>query len=54
MVVLQSRNQIEHVIHHSLEEFDKDFPMSKTLYAGEATLTDPETKYNRFMKIGIK
>jgi hypothetical protein len=54
LVVLQSRNQVEHVIHHSLEEFNKDFPLSKTLYVGETTLTDPETKYNRFMKIGIK
>jgi hypothetical protein len=54
MVVLQSRNQIEHPIHNTIEEFDKDFPMSKTLYVGETTLTDPETKYNRFMKIGIK
>lgn len=54
IVVLQSRNQVEHVIHNTLEEFDKDFPMSKTLYVGETTLTDPETKYNRFMKIGIK
>jgi hypothetical protein len=54
LVVLQSRNQIEHPIHNTLEEFDKDFPMSETLYVGETTLTDPETKYNRFMKIGIK
>lgn len=54
LVVLQSRDRIEHPVHTTLEEFDRDFPMSKTLYVGETKLTDPETQYNRFMKIGIK
>jgi hypothetical protein len=54
LVVLQSRDQVEHLMHRSLKEFDRDFPMSKILYLGETKLTDPETKYNRFMKIGIK
>jgi hypothetical protein len=54
LVVLQSRNQIDRPVHNTLEEFDRDFPVNKTLYVGEATLTDPETQYNRFMKIGIK
>jgi hypothetical protein len=54
LVALQSRDQIEHPVHISLKDFDKDFPMSKTLYVSETLLTDPETEYNRFMKIGIK
>jgi hypothetical protein len=54
LVVLQSRDQIKNPAHQSLDEFDKDFPMRESLYAGKTGLTDPETKYNRFMKIGIK
>ena len=40
--------------HGTLEEFDKKYPLSKTYFLDEVELEDPETEYERFMKIGIK
>jgi 5'-nucleotidase len=40
--------------HGTLEEFDKQYPLSKTHFLDEVELEDPETEYERFMKIGIK
>jgi hypothetical protein len=35
-------------------EFDKQFPLRKTYFLDEVELEDPETEYERFMKIGVK
>ena len=40
--------------HGTLEEFDKQYPLSKTHFLDEVELEDPETEYERFMKIGVK
>ena len=40
--------------HGTLEEFDKKYPLRKTYFLDEVELEDPETEYERFMKIGVK
>jgi len=56
MVALQSRDNDPNAInkYSSLDEFVNAYPMSKVLFKGTMKLTDPETKYNRYMLIGIK
>jgi len=50
---LQSRNNANGV-YDSLEELDQEFFLTDTLVLDEKTFEDPETQYQRFMKIGIK
>ena len=52
LIVIQSRNDVEDTTN--LKLFDKKYPLSKTMYVGEKSLKDPEVKYRRFMKIGVK
>ena len=40
--------------HGTLEDFDKQYPLRKTYFLDEVELEDPETEYERFMKIGVK
>ena len=40
--------------HGTLEEFDKKYPLRKTYFLDEVEIEDPETEYERFMKIGVK
>ena len=40
--------------HGTLEEFDKQYPLRETYFLDEVELEDPETEYERFMKIGVK
>ena len=47
LVAMQGRNG-------TLEEFDKQYPLDKTYFLDEVELKDPETEYERFMKIGVK
>ena len=47
LVAMQGRNG-------TLEEFDKQYPLRKTYFLDEVELEDPETEYERFMKIGVK
>lgn len=54
MVAIQSRDQTANPRHNNLKEFDQAYPMAKTLFSGKLKLADPETSYQRFMKIGIK
>jgi len=53
VVALQGRNNIE-TEYPSLSKFDSVFPLAKTFALDEITLTDPETEYQRYTKIGIK
>jgi len=54
MVAIQSRDQSTNQRYKNLKEFDQAYPMTKTFFSGKLNLTDPETGYQRFMKIGIK
>lgn len=54
LVILQSRNNSEIKSHQNLESFDRNFPLSNTLFLDEIELSDSETPYKRFMKIGVK
>jgi len=54
LVAMQARDNDPDVQYRSLQDIDRRFPLSETLYEGTLELQDPETKYNRFMKIGIR
>lgn len=54
LVALQSRNNVDTPKYRTLEELDQEFFLTDTLFLDELTLEDPETQYQRFMKIGIK
>lgn len=54
LVILQSRNNADNIKYETLQDFDRDFFLSETLILDQLTLKDPETQYQRFMKIGIK
>jgi len=53
-VVVQARNGTEsaHTRIADMEQFDDMFPMQIVSYLGSKELSDPETEYTRFMKIG--
>jgi hypothetical protein len=52
LVALQGRKTLRTTL--TLKEFDRNYPLSKTLYLDQLSLKDPEVEYKRFMKIGIK
>jgi hypothetical protein len=56
LVVLQGRNNDPKSLNHfeNLTDFINSFPLRKTLFRGKFKLQDPETKYHRYMIIGIK
>ena len=54
LVVMQARDHDPNRQFHSTEDILKRFPLSKVIYQGERNLQDPETKYTRYMVIGIK
>jgi hypothetical protein len=54
VVILQSRNETKNTPHEKLSDLENDFPMSKILFKDTVQLEDPETKYHRFMIVGIK
>jgi hypothetical protein len=56
LVALQSRNNDEAAINEykNLKVFSRDYPLAETLFEGQIKLKDPQEKYYRFMKIGIK
>lgn len=54
LVALQSRNNVDTPNYQTLEELDKEFFLTDTLFLDELNVEDPETQYQRFMKIGIK
>jgi hypothetical protein len=54
LVVLQSRDNDPGDAVHSTQDIMDRFPLSEIIYEGKLDLEDPETKYTRFMVIGIK
>ena len=56
LIALQGRNNDPKSLHNykNLEDFTNSFPLTIPLFHGKFTLQDPETKYHRYMIIGIK
>ena len=54
LVAVQSRNNVDTPKYQTLKELDQEFFLTDTLFLDELTLEDPETQYQRFMKIGVK
>lgn len=54
LVALQSRNNVDSAQYQNLKELDQEFFLTDNLFLDEVTLEDPETQYQRFMKIGVK
>jgi hypothetical protein len=54
LVVMQSRDHDPGNAAHSTQDIIDQYPLSKVIYDGELELEDPETKYTRYMIIGIK
>jgi hypothetical protein len=54
VVVLQSRNETNNTPHEKLSDLENDFSMSEILFKDTIQLEDPETRYHRFMIVGIK
>jgi hypothetical protein len=54
LVVMQSRDHDPGNEAHSTQDIVDRYPLSEIIYDGELQLEDPETKYTRYMVIGIK
>jgi predicted RNA methylase len=54
LVVMQSRDHDPGNAAHSTQDIIDRFPLSEIIYDGRLDLEDPETKYTRYMVIGIK
>lgn len=54
LVVLQARDHDPGEQFTGPADIEQKFPLSQVLYSGGLDLEDPETKYTRFMIIGIK
>ena len=54
LVVMQARNQDPGVEYHNSQDIQRRYPLSQVLYHGSMRLRDPETKYTRYMTIGVK
>jgi hypothetical protein len=54
LVAMQARDHDPGVEYHSAEDIERRYPLSQVLYQGSLSLQDPETKYTRYMTIGVK
>lgn len=54
LVVMQSRDHDPGNAAYSTQDIVDRYPLSEIIYDGELELEDPETKYTRYMVIGIK
>jgi hypothetical protein len=54
LVVMQSRDHDPGNEAHSTQDIIDRYPLTEIIYDGELKLADPETKYTRYMVIGIK
>lgn len=54
LVVMQSRDHDPGNEAHNTQDIIERFPLNEIIYDGELQLEDPETKYTRYMVIGIK
>lgn len=55
-VIIQGRDQADGAVTKiaDMKQFDDMFAMRKVNYLGNRDFTDPETRYTRYMKIGVK
>jgi hypothetical protein len=54
IVAMQARDQDPGVKYSSSQDIQRRYPLSQVLYRGSIQLRDPETKYQRYMTIGVK
>lgn len=54
LVCMQARDHDPNQQFRSTDDILAKFPLSQVRYAGTKRLQDPETKYQRFMVIGVK
>lgn len=54
LVAMQARDNDPGEQFTSPADIEQKFPLSQVLYSGSLDLKDPETRYRRFMVIGIK
>jgi len=54
LIAMQARDNDPGVKYHSAQDIERRYPLSQVLYRGDIQLQDPETKYRRFMTIGVK
>jgi hypothetical protein len=54
LVVMQSRDHDPGNAAHSTQDIIDRYPLSEVVYDGKINLEDPETRYTRYMVIGIK
>ena len=54
LVVLQSRDHDPGNEAHSTQDIIDRYPLTEVIYDGQLKLEDPETKYTRYMVIGVK
>jgi hypothetical protein len=54
LVAMQSRDHDPGNAAHSTQDIVDRYPLSEIIYDGKLKLEDPETKYTRYMVIGIK
>ena len=54
LVALQARDQDPGVQYHTAQDIQRRYPLNRVLYHGSIRLQDPETKYTRYMMIGVK
>jgi hypothetical protein len=54
LVVMQARDQDPGVQYYNAQDIQRRYPLSRVLYRGSIHLKDPETKYTRYMTIGVK
>ena len=54
LVVMQSRDHDSGNEAHSTQDIIDRYPLSEIIYDGKLKLEDPETKYTRYMTIGVK
>ena len=54
LVAMQSRDHDPGNASHSTQDIIDRYPLTEIIYDGKLKLADPETKYTRYMVIGIK
>ena len=54
LVAMQARDQDPGVQYHNAQDIQRRYPLSRVLYHGSIQLKDPQTKYTRYMTIGVK
>jgi len=54
LVAMQARDQDPGVQYHNAQDIQRRYPLNRVLYRGSIQLKDPETKYRRYMTIGVK